>query len=192
MFIKKKVTDINRELQSEILKYKNKGKVICLWVGKDPVRKGLEIAKEVVRSNTEVLLYTVGYKDGDKNLNVINLGVVDGKTLQTLYLMSDIFLFPSRYEGFSIAVLECMSNGVIPMTFSIPSTIEIITDGINGFICKDINEMANKLQNVLRHREQIESMKIQAYKRAQDFDCNILYEKVYNIIIEVSESKPQI
>ena len=48
--------------------------------------------------------------------------------------MSDIFIFPSKYEGFSVAVIESMSNGLIPITFANPSAAEIITDGKNGFI----------------------------------------------------------
>ena len=180
-----KIRELNTAMNSMLLQNKNDGKTICLWVGKDPIRKGLKIAKQIVKDKKNIILYTVGYSDLEKDPNVVNLGIIDEKSLNTLYIMSDIFIFPSKYEGFSVAVIESMSNGLIPITFAIPSAAEIITDGKNGFICKDENEMNIKLDFLMENKDKMSSMKIHAYERSLEFDCNILYDKIYKIINEM-------
>lgn len=50
----------------------------------------------------------------------------------------DLLVFPSRSEGFGIAVLEAMSKGVVPIALDIPIGIpDQIKDHFNGFIIKE-------------------------------------------------------
>ena len=180
-----KIRELNTAMNSMLLQNKNDGKAICLWVGKDPIRKGLKIAKQIVKDKKNIILYTVGYSDLEKDPNVVNLGIIDEKSLNTLYIMSDIFIFPSKYEGFSVAVIESMANGLIPITFAIPSAAEIITDGKNGFICKDENEMNIKLDFLIENKDKMTFIIIHAHERSLEFDCNILYDKIYKVTEEM-------
>lgn len=54
----------------------------------------------------------------------------------------DIFVFPTKFEGFPVALLEAMSAGCVPVVTDLPGGIkELIEDGINGYKCPiDQNE----------------------------------------------------
>lgn len=56
------------------------------------------------------------------------LNYVDDKDLVTLYNASDLFVFPSLYEGFGIPVLEAMSCGVPVLASRVSSIPEVAGD----------------------------------------------------------------
>ena len=62
---------------------------------------------------------------------VIWLGAVDALPR---YPAFDLFAQPSRYEGFSYAVLEAASNGVAVLTTDVGGSREAIADGVGGVI----------------------------------------------------------
>ncbi len=49
-------------------------------------------------------------------------------------LRGSILIVSSRYEGFSLSLVEGMSQGLIPVTFPVGVAPEIIRDGENGFL----------------------------------------------------------
>jgi len=59
------------------------------------------------------------------------LGAVDALPR---YPAFDLFAQPSRYEGFSYAVLEAASHGVAVLTTDVGGSREAITDGVSGLI----------------------------------------------------------
>jgi len=59
------------------------------------------------------------------------LGAVDALPR---YPAFDLFAQPSRYEGFSYAVLEAASRGVAVLTTDVGGSREAITDGVSGLI----------------------------------------------------------
>ena len=64
------------------------------------------------------------------------------------YLESSICVLSSRYEGFSLVILESMGCGVPVVSFDCPyGPSEIITDGTDGFLinCYDVEAFADKL-----------------------------------------------
>ena len=84
--------------------------------------------------------------------NLNNRVFLNGYTSSPLEKMkeSDVFLFPSKYEGFPLSLMEAMSVGLPVLGFSYCSGVnELITDGENGFLCKDRKEMTNRLQMLL-------------------------------------------
>lgn len=49
----------------------------------------------------------------------------------------DILIVPSRFESLGYVILEALNNGVIVICSGVGGTSEVISDGYNGFICKD-------------------------------------------------------
>ncbi len=178
---------INKNLRREIQNFRDQGNLICLWVGRDPVRKGLDIAKKSVKKMKDTILYTAGCFDVNVGKNIFNLGPLSRNSLLTLYDNSDVLLFPSKYEGFSIVIIEGMSHGLVPITLQIPSAIEIISNRVNGFICFNEENIHKKLTYLLNNKNKLNSMKTAAKKRAIDFDCNVIYQKFYDLIIDLNK-----
>lgn len=62
-------------------------------------------------------------------------------------LQSDIFVFPSLYEGFPNALCEAMSHGIPVVASHIPGNTDIVEDGVNGYLFPV--GRANVLANIL-------------------------------------------
>ncbi len=161
-----------------ITEMKSKYTTVCLWIGIDPDRKGLGIAKKAVSNFDDVILFTAGYKDENRAKNVINLGYVDRDLLLYLYQISDIFIFPTKYEGFSIALLEAMSYGTIPLSFKIPATEELITDSVDGFLLQEASKFEDKIKYLVKNRNKMEIMKKSASRRAKNFYCSKILPEI--------------
>jgi glycosyltransferase involved in cell wall biosynthesis len=52
---------------------------------------------------------------------------------QDYYAAADVFVFPTRYEAFSLATLEAAAAGLPILAPRINGTEELIEDGVNGF-----------------------------------------------------------
>lgn len=64
-------------------------------------------------------------------------------------LRGSVLFVPSRYEGFSLSLVEGMSQGLIPVTYPIGVAPEIIRDGENGFIVHSQAEAIEKIELIL-------------------------------------------
>lgn len=65
---------------------------------------------------------------------------------------SDLFIFPSKYEGFPLALTEAMSAGLPALGFSTCSGVnELIIHNISGFLAKDINELKLYLEKLIEN-----------------------------------------
>nr|MBD5376417.1 glycosyltransferase family 4 protein [Bacteroides sp.] len=91
--------------------------------------------------------------------------------VQSLYRTHSIFCFPSRYEGFGMAILEAMSFGLPPVSFNCPcGPAEIIDDKFNGFLIKqnDIHSFANALIQLMESPNLRSDMGSRAHKKATE------------------------
>ena len=67
----------------------------------------------------------------------------------TLYLQSDVYILPSRFEGFSNSLIEALSYGLPAIVSDCPSANrEVITQGFNGVFFKNLSS-ADLLKNIL-------------------------------------------
>lgn len=67
------------------------------------------------------------------------------------YLMNlDVLVAPSRREGLSTVALEAMSMGIPVVSSDIPSFLEQISDGLNGYCCKaNSDDFVEKIARVI-------------------------------------------
>ena len=95
---------------------------------------------------------------------------------------SEIFVYSSIWEeGFGISVIEAMSRGCIPITFNKGGLPEIITNGKNGFLVKELkaDSLARKIIKVLKLNKR-EKRKIinNAIDRAKEFKIESTIEEL--------------
>ena len=70
-----------------------------------------------------------------------------GDNVEEIYRHADIQAFPSKGEGFSLALADAMSLGLPEVGFKDAYSVnELIKDGHNGFLVKDVDEFAEKLR----------------------------------------------
>jgi glycosyltransferase involved in cell wall biosynthesis len=88
---------------------------------------------------------------------------------------ADVLVFPTRFEGFPVALLEAMSAGLVPIVSDLPSGIpEVVDDGVSGFRVPvgDIQGFAGAVIALDRDRDRLEAMSREAHQRAQAFDVH--------------------
>ncbi len=92
------------------------------------------------------------------------LGAVSHERWLTLLVTSDIFLMPSQYEGISIALLEAMAAGVVPVVADVGGQDEIVTPSAGVLVPHSENELQDYVASVsklLLDPECLEKMSIQ-------------------------------
>ncbi|NDV82678.1 glycosyltransferase family 4 protein [Bacteroides sp. 51] len=81
------------------------------------------------------------------------------------YCESSIFVLSSRYEGFGMVIVEAMSCGVPPVSFTCPSgPRDIIDDGIDGLLVENgnVEQLAEKISALITDNELRKKMGEQA------------------------------
>ena len=64
-------------------------------------------------------------------------------------LYGSLLFVPSRYEGFSLSLVEGMSQGLVPIAYSVGVVPEIIKNGENGYIVKTLEDALARAQELL-------------------------------------------
>ena len=117
---------------------------LSTWFHKE--RKGFDILfKAFSELDDKFVLFIVGIPAEMQN-DVLNFAAEFGinknrlimpgyvENIWEYYKAMDIFLLPSRSEGFSLALLEAGAAGLPVIVSNIPGNDEIIEDGKNGFL----------------------------------------------------------
>jgi glycosyltransferase involved in cell wall biosynthesis len=96
-------------------------------------------------------------------------GYVENKAL--FFAALDLFLMPSRSEGWGLAALEAMAHGVPVIASRTGGLMEIIDDGENGCLVEpgDAGALAEAIAGAARDRKQLAEMGRQGRERARDF-----------------------
>jgi len=82
--------------------------------------------------------------------NVQMLGSVSHQRWLDILVASDIFLMPSQYEGISIALLEAMAAGVVPVVANVGGHEEIVSQDAGVLISHGANELQEYLDAIRR------------------------------------------
>ncbi|MGI6324098.1 MAG: glycosyltransferase family 4 protein [Bacteroidales bacterium] len=116
-------------------------------------------------------------------------GVVDGRRKTDLIKESDVFLLPSLSgEGLPMALLECMSFGLVPIVTDDGSMACVVKDRENGYIVSKsspeeiasaVSELANNRQIFKRMSTEAREYIIENYNPQNYIDkLNKIYEKI--------------
>jgi glycosyltransferase involved in cell wall biosynthesis len=76
------------------------------------------------------------------------------------YIDQDVFVLPTRQEGFPVALLEAMSAGVVPVVSDIDSGVPEVVDDRTGMRPRagDIGAFADAIARLDRERGQLDVM----------------------------------
>lgn len=97
------------------------------------------------------------------------LGWLTDEELEGLWAITDIFVFPSLYEGFGLPVLEAMARGVPVACSNTSSLPEVAGDAAEQFDPRDERAMATVVERLLSDRALAERLRVAGRHRAAGF-----------------------
>lgn len=98
---------------------------------------------------------------------VVFMGYVDAPLI---YGNVDFMAWPAAYEGLSIALADGQAHGLPAIGFAdAPSVNEVIVDGVNGFLAKDIDDFAAKMALLMKDQSLRVNMGREAVKTVERY-----------------------
>ncbi len=113
-------------------------------------------------------------------------GFVRYEELPIIYQKGDVFLFPSIYDGWGVALAEGMASGMAPIsTYSTGASTDLILHGYNGFIIPPENSkmLAHYMEQLINKQELIRKFGNRARRYViSNNDVKSGVEKLLNIL----------
>ncbi|MAT42492.1 MAG: hypothetical protein CL609_09140 [Anaerolineaceae bacterium] len=141
-------------------KYNLTQKPYFLAVGSNSPHKNIKVVLEAVAliPNPDFNLVIAGGSFGkvfaaqslELPENVIHVGYVTDSELRSLYEHARAFIFPSKYEGFGLPVLEALSFGCPVISSNAASLPEVGGDAVAYFDPEGIEDMHNLLKDPIQ------------------------------------------
>ena len=179
---------------SEEFGIEKKQKVI-VFVGSGFKRKGVEEFLHIVArlKYDNFKAFIIGkeknlsyYVDLAKKLEIENNVVFTGTRddVKDFYTVSDLFLFPTRYDPFGNVILEAMHFGNVVFTTKTCGASDILAD---EFIMESSNNLAisEKIDAVLSDEKRMEKIKAENVKLVQNYTIEKNVEETLRVIHEV-------
>ncbi|TAN36188.1 MAG: glycosyltransferase family 1 protein [Verrucomicrobia bacterium] len=96
-------------------------------------------------------------------------GYLNGRQLVEAYQQADVFVLPSRYEGFGLTVLEAMACGTPVVCSNVSSLPEVAGDAAILVAPDDATKMTEAIRRVLTEPELAATLREKGVRRAAEF-----------------------
>ncbi len=163
-------------------------RIYALWVGNDPVWKGLSTCIKAIERIPNVHLLVVGL-NGVSNGKTVFLGQLLGVDLINAYNAADFLVFPTRYEGFPLVPLEALACGLPIIVAKESNYGEIIEEGMHGFIVteRDPSLYEQKINLLLNGNCRLREMATECRKLATKYSWTKQAEKYLKIYEKMTQ-----
>ncbi|MDP3997130.1 MAG: glycosyltransferase family 1 protein [Candidatus Andersenbacteria bacterium] len=118
---------------------------------------------------------------------------VDNEQLNELYNLADVLIYPSRFEGFGLPVLQAFAAGTPVVTSNTTSLPEVTGDDAKYGKCAalvynpdDIDRMAEGLKEILTDNDRAEELRLAGLERAKKFTWEKAVQKVRRVYSELA------
>ncbi len=175
---------------------------VILCVGSLEHVKGQDILLRAVSLIPDILLALVGDGPlcGELHALAAELGIESrvrflGRRMDVAQLLkaADLYVQPSRWEGFGIAALEAMASGKAIVASDVPGLAQVVGDAGLLFPAGDAAQLARSISTALDNPDLRQRLAQRAQQRARMFsldttlDC---YEKLYREVVERGKDRP--
>jgi UDP-glucose:(heptosyl)LPS alpha-1,3-glucosyltransferase len=173
---------------------------VILFVGNEFERKGLMFAltaMAIAKTSTQKLLVAgrddpAPYRRYAENLgiapNVIFTGMSDD--MPSIFAAADLFLLPTSYEAFSLALLEAAATGLPIVTTRVNGAEDLVQEKENGIlVSQDPPEIAQAIRLVTENPELRMRLGHSARRAALRYSWDLVTQKTFNVYEDVVNEK---
>ncbi len=185
---------INKMADEEVILKKHEDDIVIVTVGRLVEQKGIDnailVCKELVDAGYPIRWYSVG-KGVDKEKlekmieerNLKNNFILAGPQLNPYKYMKacDIYVQPSRFEGYGITVAEAKALRKPIVATNIPEFQEQILNKKTGLLVKSNEEMVNAIEKIINNKE-LKNIFIENLKNDKNFVNKSELNKLYKLI----------
>ncbi|MGH7953676.1 MAG: glycosyltransferase family 4 protein, partial [Limisphaerales bacterium] len=131
------------------------GKFNIIWVGRLVEQKGVRDLIQLIEKVNPTAADKIAWQicgDGElkplvlaiqnKWPNVKWWGHVANQQMASAYRQADLFITTAKWEGYPYNVLESQAIGLPAVTYDIPGCNDMIDNGVNGFVVKNLDDFA--------------------------------------------------
>ncbi|MCS6814454.1 MAG: glycosyltransferase family 4 protein, partial [Cyanobacteria bacterium] len=165
----------------------------ALFVGRVGPRKGVHYLLEAWRSlqlvNAELMMVGINEFPSDwfsrHAERVHYLPSVPHASLQQYYSQASVLVLPSLVEGMSLVLLEAMACGIPLITTPNAAGLDLITDGVEGFIVpiRDVDALKTRLEWCYQHPEQLAAMGRNARRKAEELSWTLYRDRIRQTVM---------
>ncbi|HAQ71445.1 MAG TPA: hypothetical protein DCR48_10775 [Flavobacteriales bacterium] len=163
--------------------------------GFDLLIRSVDLVKSKLPAGVEFHIYGDGperenlvelIKDHDLESVICLKGIRDG--LEQIYCQYDIFILPSRLEGFPLVMIDSLACGLPCIAFNCPTGPgQIIESGVNGYLIENgnIHDLASAIIDIV-NKEDISIYARGAIDSAKSYNIQNITDVWIEMISEVS------
>lgn len=139
---------------------------LCVFVGRLVPEKGVSQligAARKLESEKKIRFVIAGEGPLSREVeetclsNLRYVGKLSGGDVSALFSCADVFCLPSRSEGFSTSLLECVSCECVPLTTWVGGVDELLGDDHSSLVLSsiDADEIARRIAYLYRNQEML-------------------------------------
>jgi glycosyltransferase involved in cell wall biosynthesis len=113
---------------------------------------------------------------------VVRLGMVSKEKLVCLYNTAEALVYPSRYEGFGLPLVEAFACGCPVISSNASSLAEVAGDAALTFHPNDEETLKNHLESIACNPETRKALVLASLKRAVEFDYSRSAEDLLKLL----------
>lgn len=160
-----------------------------IYMGRvDPIKR-LEWLQSAAKTLEDVNFKIVGpvqnLNEEFENIRLENLMFINKKYNSTEFIEeidnSDIFVLPSVRESFGIVLVEAMSRGKIVISSETRGALDLIENGVNGFLVQNVEELIEAIQYTYSHWEKLSEIRVNAIKSSAQFKEDRVNSKLISL-----------
>ena len=147
------------------------------------IQTSLEVLKKLNQQRNDVIFIQIGSNNeisGEKihNNNLYKIPFIKRDELPSIYKISNLLFYPSKYEGFGMPLLEAMSCG-LPVVCSNNSSIpEVVGDAGLMSDCKDIDRFIKNIYSIIDDEIFSNQLKIKSLARSKNFNNDNFHKRL--------------
>jgi UDP-glucose:(heptosyl)LPS alpha-1,3-glucosyltransferase len=108
-------------------------------------------------------------------------------------MASDIFVFPTYYEAFSLATLEAAAAGLPILMTRVNGSDEILIENKNGYLIeRNATNIAEKIESIIYDEKKMREMSKKSRQIAEQYSWDKISKLTYEKYKEILENSKEI